>query len=122
MKFPTRSSNAVVQLFTEIEPIFSIFKSLKFSDEWKETQFFLCSKPVNETIQIISDTFLFYPPYLGFLKSSFMSNYEISGINDYATSRIYAADTGRTFTVRGIPELRHSMSVDLQDLHRLSWP
>ena len=30
---------------------------------------------MNETVQIISDPFLFYPLYLGFLKSSFMSNF-----------------------------------------------
>ena len=45
---------------------------------------------------------------------------DISRIADYATSRMYAYDTNMTFTACGIPELRHSMSVDLQYLQQ--WP
>ena len=47
---------------------------------------------------------------------------DISGITDYATSRMYGDDTGVTSTACGIPELRHSMiAARVQYLHRLSW-
>ena len=42
---------------------------------------------------------------------------DISGVTDYATARMYADDTIMTFTVRGVPVLRYSISVDLQHLH-----